>query len=137
MIDLYNKVGAKLYISAENTAEKLIKKIAKSSFMIGVIGFASPAFAQSNGVQGILDDGATTIKGIIDFIMIVAVLMGVGGILYGLKLIMDKSNDRENVKNSHIAFSLVGGAFLLVLWFVVSALGETAGGGTIGKAANF
>lgn len=141
MMDFYYNTAARTHIAVHNAkrkiAEKLVDKASKYALASGFLAFTAPAFAEGTGVSGILSSGETLIADIVDFIMKLAVLMGVGGILYGLKLIMDKSNDRENVKNSHIAFSLVGGAFLVVLWFVVKALAESAGSTEIGGEASF
>lgn len=141
MRNLYYGGAARVHLAilnaGENITTKINKKASKYIFGGALISASSTVFAQS-GVVGILDRGDELVRNIVDFIMVVAVLMGVGGILYGLKLIMDKSNDRENVKNSHIAFSLIGGACLIVLWFIVQAFAETVGGAAqIGQEASF
>src|SRR3546814_17263203 len=93
-----------------------------------------PASAQ--GVTGMLDGLSEASKAGVDFLVLLALLVGVGAILFGLKLVVDKSNDRADVKNSHIAASLIGGSFLCMIWFVITVLVETAGGssGDIGAA---
>jgi len=97
-----------------------------------------PILAQ--GVKGLMGGWTDTVRAGIDFIMIIAVLVGVCAIFYGLKLIWDKSNERENVKTGHIIFSLAGGAALCILWFVVTVMSETVSdgqGGSIGAGAHF
>lgn len=130
MIDIYYTVAAKAHIklldSADYAKNKIKEKAGHTLIGAGLLTVSSVAFSQ--GLEGILTTGKTTIESIVTFIMSLAVLIGVGGIFYGVKLIIDKANDRENVKNSHIGLSLVGGAFMLVLGFVVSSLGETTGG---------
>jgi len=96
-----------------------------------------PLFAQ--GMRDLMGGWGNTVKSGIDFIMLVSVLVGVCAIFYGLKLIWDKSNERENVKTGHIILSLVGGAALCMLWFVVTVMSETVseGGGSIGQGGSF
>lgn len=132
MNNLYYDIAAKTHNKALDVCEYVGNKLKKrSNTVVGgaMIAMVSSGVYADASLKTILDAGKTTAGDVVAFIMTIAVLMGVGGILYGLKLIMDKSNERENVKNSHIAFSLVGGAFLLVLWYVIGALGVTAGGG--------
>ena|GEM_PF-3019756 len=105
--------------------------------LFGVAVVALPDVVMAKGLSSQLDDWSSTVKDIVNFIMTVAVLIGVGGILYGCKLIMDKANDRADVKTGSIVVSFVGGAFLCILWFIVTMLSETAGDGTVGETANF
>lgn len=79
-----------------------------------------------------------TLQGIVNFIMNAAVVVGVLAIAYGIKLVIDKSNDRENVKNGHIVVSFVGGALMCMLWFVVNMMSSTVStDGTIGERASW
>jgi len=92
------------------------------------------------GLRDLMGNWGETARSAIDFIMIVAVLTGVCAIFYGLKLIWDKSNERENVKTGHIILSLAGGAALCVLWFVVTVMTDTVSDGAsgdIGSRASF
>lgn len=94
------------------------------------------AVAGGGGVAGMLEGWKEAITAGVDFLILLSLLMGIGGILYGLKLIVDKSQERDDVKTSRIVVSLVGGSFLCVIWFVITVLVETSGGSAtdIGKA---
>lgn len=96
--------------------------------LMGLALFLAPMGAHAAGLVEMLGRFGDAAEAIIDFVMLGALVVGVLGIAYGCKLILDKSNDRENVKNGHIVVSFVGGAFLCLLWFVVTMLAETVGG---------
>lgn len=103
--------------------------------LLGVVMMAAPLDVSAQSVKSVAEGLDGTIKSIVKFIMNIAVVVGVGAILYGTKLIIDKSNDRENVKNGHIVVSFVGGALMCMLWFVVTVLTGTLsedGGATTG-----
>lgn len=95
-----------------------------------------PTMAHAITLSGLLQNLGQTGRDILNFIVICSLVGGVLAILNGCKLIWDKANERENVKNSHIVWSFVGGTFGCILWFVVSMLAETAGG-TVGESASF
>lgn len=115
------------------------KNIRTITFLLMALTMLWVAPASAQGVTGMLDGFSDAIKAGVDFLVLLALLVGVGAILFGLKLVVDKSNDRADVKNSHIAASLIGGSFLCMIWFVITVLVETAGGssGDIGAAAAY
>ena len=88
-----------------------------------------------NGITGLLTGWGDAVNKGIDFTMLVALAVGVGAIFWGCKLIVDKSAERGDVKNSHIVVALAGGSFLCILWVIITLLVETSGGssGDIGK----
>lgn len=137
MNQVYN-FFAKSYAVKED-AKEWVKD--HSPFLIGLclllFGTASYGADSSEGLSGILSTGSSLITDIVDFIMNVAVVMGVGAILYGLKLVYDKSNDRENVKNGHIVFSFVGGASLVLLWFIVESMAASISDADIGAPSSW
>lgn len=99
---------------------------------------APEAFAQQK-IEDMLQGGQSVIQAAVSFLMNLSVVLGLAAIIYGFKLIYDKSNERENVKNSHIVFAILGGTMLLILWFVVEAITGSLGGGSgdIGSQGNF
>lgn len=105
--------------------------------LLGTSIWSAPAGAQ--GIPGMLQGVSEAVTAGIDFVILLALFIGIAAILYGLKLIWDKSNDRADVKTGSIVMSLVGGALLCVIWLVVTVLVETAGGsaGDIGRAAQY
>lgn len=108
------------------------KLLTAPALMVMGLGSTIPGLASANGIRGVLGRWEDTINDGIDFIMVVALIMGVGAILYGVKLILDKTNERADVKNGHIVFAFVAGSFLCVLWFVVTILVETTAGSSSG-----
>ncbi|WP_454740383.1 DUF6750 family protein [Cupriavidus necator] len=100
---------------------------------------ASKAAYAAGGITGMLGNIDSTAKASVTTLVNIAMVMGVAGVLYGLKLIKDRSNERENVKISQILFSLGGGAGLIVIWFVITMLVETTGGSSsdIGRQQSF
>lgn len=126
-------------------AEQAVKTVGQNRLVKGAAGITAalagvvslPVGAQ--GIPGMLAGWSEAIQAGIDFIILLALLIGIGGILYGLKLIVDKSNDRDDVKTSRIVVSLVGGSLLCIIWFVITVLVETTGGsaGDIGRAATY
>ncbi|MGY2488319.1 DUF6750 family protein [Cupriavidus sp. CP313] len=100
---------------------------------------ASKAAYAAGGIVGMLSNIDATAKASVTTLVNIALVMGVAGVLYGLKLIKDRSNDRENVKVGHILYSLGGGAGLIVIWFVIVTLVETTGGSSsdIGRQQSF
>src|SRR3546814_9272641 len=81
------------------------KNIRTITFMLLALTMLWVAPASAQGVTGMLDGFSEAIKAGVDFLVLLALLVGVGAILFGLKLVVDKSNDRADVKNSHIAAS--------------------------------
>ncbi len=100
---------------------------------------ASKMAYAAGGVVGMLGNLDAASKATVTTLVNVAMVMGVAGVLYGLKLIKDKSNERENVKMSQILLSLGGGAGLIVIWYVITILVETSGGSSsdIGRQQSF
>lgn len=101
--------------------------------VLGMTLATLPLGAHAASLSEVFTNWATTARDFINFVMICAVVVGVMAIFYGCKLIVDKSNDRENVKNMHIIASFVGGAMLCVLWWVVTTLTDTTGDGNSGQ----
>lgn len=124
---------AKTYLAKER-GKQFVKN--HSAIFLGIALVLMGSTAHAASISDILTNGEELIVDLVSFIINLAVIMGIGAIMYGLKLIYDKSNDRENVKNGQIIFSLAGGAFLVVLWFIVQALAETTGG-TVGEEASW
>jgi hypothetical protein len=112
--------------------------VARVSVALMGLNASKMAYA-AGGVVGMLSNIDSASKAMVTTIVNVAVVMGVLGVVYGLKLIKDKSNDRENVKMSQILLSLGGGAGLIILWWVITLLVETTGGssGDIGRQQSF
>lgn len=104
-----------------------------------ILLFAAPEVFAQQTIESMLEGGQSVIQATVSFLMNLAVVLGLGAIIYGFKLIYDKSNERENVKNSHIVFAILGGTMLLILWFVVEALTGSLGGSSsdIGSQGNF
>jgi hypothetical protein len=112
--------------------------IAQIWVALATINSSKAAFA-AGGLVGMLSNIDALSKAAVTTITYLSLVAGVSGIVYGLKLIKDRSNERENVKLSHIFFSLGGGAGLVMLWFIITALVETAGGSSsdIGRQQSF
>lgn len=98
--------------------------------LFGLILTLLPDAVLAQGLAGAMNRWTDTLKAIVSFVMNIGVVVGVLAIFYGAKLVIDKSNDRENVKNSHIVVSFVGGALMCMLWFVVEMMSETVGDGS-------
>ena len=141
MLNLYRNLSIALFTRSVIAKDGVVKKITTQQglamLVLGLAMMMLPFGAHAAGISGLLTNLGTTAREGVDFFMIIAVLVGVSAIFYGCKLIIDKSNDRENVKNAHIAVSFIGGALLCTLWFVVTMLTETVGDGQIGQAASF
>ena len=141
MLNLYRNFSIAIFtrsvIAKDGIAKKIVSQQGLAMLMLGLALLMMPLGAHAAGISGLLSNLGTTVRDGVDFVMLVAVLVGVGAIFYGCKLIVDKSNDRENVKNGHIAMSFIGGAALCILWFVVTMLTESVGDGQIGQAASF
>jgi len=128
--------------ATENKIAATVKSpaIPMALFAVTLLMFPfEPLMAQGVGVRGLMGGWSDTVKSGVNFIMTVSVLVGVCAIFYGLKLIWDKSNERENVKTGHIILSLAGGAALCILWFVVNLMSDTVseGSGEIGQGATW
>jgi len=141
-MNLIRNSSIALYAGVASAKLSLVRKLARNPVgtmmvLMGLALTATPLGAHAAGLADLMQDWGNTLRSVIDFIMTVAVVVGVGAIFYGLKLIVDKSNDRENVKNSHIIMSLVGGAALCILWTVVQVMSETVADGNIGESASF
>lgn len=130
-------ITALIHNTVSATKDRVMQKrdwVITTAMLISA-GLWSPK-AKAQGVAGMLEGWKEAITAGVDFLILLSLLMGIGGILYGLKLIVDKSQERDDVKTSRIVVSLVGGSFLCVIWFVITVLVETSGGsaGDIGKA---
>ncbi|QYY33618.1 hypothetical protein K2O51_31835 (plasmid) [Cupriavidus pinatubonensis] len=112
--------------------------LARVSVALMGVNASKMAYA-AGGVVGMLSNIDNASKATVTTLVNIAMVMGVVGVLYGLKLIKDKSNDRENVKMSQILLSLGGGAGLIIIWFVITMIVETAGGSSsdIGRQQSF
>lgn len=100
---------------------------------------ASKAAYAAGGLVGMLTNLDNLFKAGITTVTYGSLVAGAVSIAYGLKLIRDRSNDRENVKLAHIGYALAGGTGLLALWFVITMLVETTGGSSsdIGRQQSF
>lgn len=136
MISKIRSFSIHAYVRAQDLMSRALRSASTTvarhlgvSVVVGTAALATtPMSAQALGLTTIMDNWKTSINATIDFVMLGALLVGVLGIAYGAKLILDKSNDRENVKNSHIIVSFVGGSFLCILWVIITMLVETSGG---------
>ena len=141
MLNLYRNLSIAIFtrgvIAKDGFKQKMLSQQGFAMLMLGMALLMLPLGAHAAGVSGLLSNLGTTVRDGIDFLMLVAVMVGVGAIFYGFKLLIDKSNDRENVKNAHIFWSFGGGAGLCLLWFMVTTLTETVGDGQIGQASSF
>jgi len=97
-----------------------------------------PLAAQATDLTTVATGFDNGVKSFMNLVVDGALLVGLLGIAYGCKLIFDKSNDRENVKNGHIVAALVGGSFLCMIYFIATVLVSTTGGSTsdIGQKVN-
>lgn len=95
--------------------------------------------AQSAGLAGVLVGWQEAVVAGTSFLVLAFLLLGVAAVGWGCKLIWDKSNDRADVKTSHIVVSLLGGSLMCALWFIIEILVITSGGNTdnIGAARSF
>lgn len=100
---------------------------------------ASKAAYAAGGLVGMLTNFDNFLKAAITTLTYGSLVAGVASIVYGLKLIRDRSNDRENVKMAHIAYALGGGTGLVTIWFLITMLVETTGGSSsdIGRQQSF
>lgn len=129
------------YVRGANCAYALRKTATNNlGFSIVLMGLALtllPLGVDAQTISGTLDGLNQTLRDIVNFAMNAAVVIGVLAILYGVKLVIDKSNERENVKTGHIVFAFVGGALMCMLWFVVRMMTNTIGDGDIGEEASW
>src|SRR3546814_9872477 len=79
------------------------KNIRTITFLLMALTMLWVAPASAPGVTGMLDGFSEAIKAGVDFLVLLALLVWVGAILFGLKLVVDKSTDLPDVKHSHIA----------------------------------
>ncbi len=137
---LYSLWAAGMATSVKETAQIAHKNVRTILvFALAMAGLWIAPAAAAQGVAGMFTGITEAVEAGIDFLVLLALLLGVISILYGLKLIVDKSNERADVKGSHIAVSLIGGAGLCMIWFIITVLVETAGGSSsdIGAAASY
>ena len=132
--NLFRDLSIIAYVKMRNTLEGWISKLLANPGIAAVTAGAGltalPVGAHAAGVSGVISGWKGAVNDIIDFTLLGALLTGVLAIGYGCKLIVDKSNDRGDVKNSHIVVSFAGGSFLCILWVIVTILVETSGGGS-------
>ena len=127
------------YVKARGFVEGIVAKMLSNPgvplVLAGTALTLTPFAASAGGITDVINGWQNAINSIIDFTMLGALLVGVLSIAYGCKLIVDKSNDRGDVKNSHIVVAFAGGSFLCILWVIVTILVETSGGtsGQMGK----
>ena len=108
--------------------------------VLATLAAAVPGLSHAQvGLTDMAQAGINISRAFIDFLITACVLVGLGLLGYGFKLIADKSNDREAVKNSHIIMYMAAGTGLCALWFMLKVLVVSAGGsdGDIGAAATF
>jgi len=139
----YRNLSIRIHGAFRLAGERLTERILNSSFAARALGVSAigtlPATAHAAKVGDMISDWLSAVKEGVGFVTYIFLLMGVIGVGYGCKLIMDKSNDRADVKTSHIVVSLVGGAFLCMLWAIIEILVSTSGGSSsdIGKVRSF
>ena len=111
---------------------RTIKMVSGATSTITLLCYTGASRAQ--GVSGLMSNWTTSVNSMINFLSIACLLVGALAIAYGAKLIVDKSNERGDVKNGQIVAAFVGGSFLCVLWVIVTMLVESSGGsqGSIG-----
>src|SRR5690606_117412 len=104
IMNLFRDFAISAHIKGANTKQDVqARALANPGVVLILMGLvlalepfgAAGAQTVSSGLGG-LDD---TIEAIVRFIMNAAVVVGVLAIAYGIKLVIDKSNERENVKN--------------------------------------
>ncbi|WP_432263547.1 DUF6750 family protein [Cupriavidus sp. TMH.W2] len=112
--------------------------VARATVALVTVNASKAAYA-AGGLVGMLTNLDNLFKAAITTITYGSLAAGAASIVYGMKLIRDRSSDRENVKLAHIAYALVGGTGLLALWFVITMLVETTGGSSsdIGRQQSF
>lgn len=112
--------------------------MARATVALMTVNASKAAYAAS-GIVGMLSNLDALFKAAITTLTYGSLVAGVGSIIYGLKLIRDRSNDRENVKMAHIAYALGGGTGLVCVWFMITMLVETTGGSSsdIGRQQSF
>lgn len=102
---------------------------ARAAAYLGVMGLylgSNSAYAAT--VSDVISGWQEAAQAGVSFLVWVFLMLGVAAVGWGCKLLWDKSNDRADVKTSHILWSLLGGAFMCALWFVVEVLVTTSGG---------
>lgn len=130
--DLVSKMSASFFVAIGNITQRAWLKYSilvsvLTGGMVSLPAYADPAaMAQSAGNQ---------IDAFKNLLVKACLLVGVSAIAYGLKLMRDKANERADVKVGSIVWSIVGGALLCVIWFVVTQVVEGVGGsaGNIGQ----
>lgn len=107
--------------------------------VLGFMLIGAPAAANAAGVSDMLKGWSEGANAAIEFAVLACLLVGLTAVGYGCKLIVDKSQERGDVKNSQILFAMVGGSLLCVIWFIITILVETSGGssGDIGQTRTF
>lgn len=103
------------------------------------VGLSATSQASAQGITGMVDGWGEAVRAGIDFIVLACLLIGLGSVGYGLKLIVDKSNERADVKNSSIFAAIFGGSCLCMIWLIVTLLAETSGGSSsdLGAKASY
>jgi len=140
---LFRDISVSAYVRSANAKHFAQQRAAANPgltlIMMGVALTLLPfGAAEAQTLGDMLNNWTETVKSIVAFIMNAAVVVGVLAIAYGIKLVIDKSNDRENVKNGHIVVSFVGGALMCMLWFVVRMMSTTVSqDGSIGENATW
>lgn len=127
-LSLYVKSNTARHVAVSALRNRVIHNPGVTMLMIGLMMTLAPlGLAQAQTFQDVSSNWTSTIISMVEFIMNVAVLIGVAAIGWGIKLMIDKSNERENVKNGHIVWSFVGGGAMCMLWFFVKVLSNTVG----------
>jgi hypothetical protein len=125
-------VALKGYVALTNKAHQGWSKITLSVLTITGGMISLPAYAD---IASMANSGGQQVDAAKNLFVKGCLLVGLTSVGYGLKLMRDKASDRAEVKVGHIVWSLVGGALLCVIWFVVTQLVESTGGsaGNIGQ----
>lgn len=118
-------------------AKRAVSPVAEAITAVSLWLISSSVQAQVT-VGSMVDSWTDSVKRVQTLIIYGALVAGLMAIAYGCKLIVDKSNDRENVKNSHIIAAILGGAFLCAIWFIATVMLATSGGSAsdIGKGGS-
>lgn len=110
---------------------KFLKKT-KSALTTATLFVATlPAYvqAQSNqGFEGVAQRIGNVGKAGMEATVFVSLFLGLVAFAYAGKKMWDKANDRDDVKLGQIAWPMLGGAFMMALYYVATLTIETLGG---------
>lgn len=102
---------------------------ARSVAYLGATGlYLASTNAYAVSVVDVIEGWQEAAVAAVSLLVWVFLMIGVAAVGWGCKLLYDKSNDRADVKTGHILWSLLGGALMCALWFVVEVLVTTSGG---------